>query len=612
MASAVRQADGTYDFSGGVDSGRTTTVQSQNNPNGLPRTMLSWLTNGSVRGGGITQRLGWQPLCTVHPGNALYQGGWLYEPAFANPYLMLSIGGRQFQVRVDTDNSVVDVTGPFQNPPDADQAHFTQGEQFMVIQAGDLLTNPKPTLPLFWDGTKLRRSVGIISANNIPGGPTPFNELPAAGPMVYYQGRIWYSQARIYTGGDIVDDTASGTIAYNFDDSILKVTENPLAIGGDGFKVPDNAGDIRALAYTANDNTTLGEGPLYVFTRKQIYALQVPVTRADWIAANNANRPLQTVTQRKWGAVSDRCVVPVNSDLFYQTMEPGIRSLTASVRNDNAWVNTALSRNENRVLAFNNRALMRFATGIEFDNRLWQAVLPVQTPVGVAFQGVVPLDFDIISTFGTEGVNPSGGSGRVPPAWEGMYEGMDILQLFEGDFGGLQRAFAVVHSRLDGSIQVWEMTTSTTRDNGDNRVTWYFETPAYTWNREFDLKELDGGEIYVDSISGTVRMKVEYRSDMDPCYQLWHETEFCAQRDSCEDPDAPFCGYPRPTFCQGFKFPVTLPKPRPNTCQSMNARPTNRGFQFQIKVTLLGYCRIRGIVVFGLPVDRAPYEGINC
>lgn len=601
MASSVRLADGSFDFSGGIDSGRVTTVQSPNNPYGLPRTMLAWLTNATVRGGGITQRNGFTPLCTVHAGNALYQGGFLYEPPFEQPQLMLSIGGRIYRVRVDTDNSITDLSAAFglTNPATIPKAFMVQGEQFLVIQAGDLsITNP-PTLPLFWDGATLRRSHGLTG--NVVG--PNVNELPAALAMCYYQGRIWYSQGRIYTAGDIVGGP-SGTLPYKFKDSILKVTENPLAIGGDGFTVPDNAGNIRAMNYSANLNTVLGQGPLYIFTPRQIYQLVVPVTRTDWIAATGNNLPVQTVVQRKYGAVSDRSVVPVNGDLYYQSLEPAIRSLFISVRNDSLFGNVPLSRNENRVLQFNDRALMQYATGIEFDNRLLQGVLPVQTPVGVACQAIVPLDFDIISGFGAEGQS-------APPAWEGLIEGIDVLQLFEGDFGGRQRAFAVVHSRIDGSIQVWELTNYLKFDNGGNRVPWYIEFPAYTFARDFDMKELDGGEIWIDRIAGTVEMKVEYRVDADPCWQPWFTTQFCAAKNKCEDASDPVCGYPEVTLCEGYKFPITLPKPNGNGCQSMNKRPTTLGYQFQVKVTFKGWCRVRGILLFSTPKERAAYQGLN-
>jgi hypothetical protein len=685
-------ADGSVDFSGGIDSGRVTTVQSAANPHGLPRTMLAWLTNGTVRGGGILQRTGWTKLCTVQPGTALYQCGYLYEPSFADPHLILSIGGRILQVRVDTDNSVHDLSSAFglTNPADIPKAFMTQGEQYLVMQAGDLAINNPPTLPLFWDGTTLRRSRGIAAAvagsvpsvftlttsaawvvpavgasvvvtlnapypgligdkgswrqpgasvdtglflvtaivgttvtlktvsSNYSGG-TAFaatatfttileavaeatNELPAATAMVYYQGRIWYAQGRIYTAGDIVGGP-SGTLANQFKDSILKVTENPLALGGDGFAVPSTAGDIRALSYSANLDTTLGQGPLYIFTRRQVYQLAVPVTRADWIAATSNNAPLQTIAQKKYGTVSDRCVVAINGDLFYQSLEPAIRSLFVSIRYFQQWGNVPISRNLNRALKFNDRALMTYATGIEFDNRLWQALLPVQTPVGVAFQAIAPLDFDIISSFGQEEAKP-------PPAWEGILEGLDVLQLFEGDFGGRQRAFAAVHSREDGSIQVWEFTDFLKTDNGDNRVTWFFETPAYTWNKDFALKQLDGGEVWIDKVSGTIEMTFEYRVDADPCWQPWFRTQFCAARSTCEDVNNPVC-YPVEQYCEGYRFPITLPSPQPGTCDTLNKRPTNQGYQFQMRVTVKGWCRVRGFILFALPVERQPFQGLN-
>lgn len=602
--------DGTFDFSGGVDSGRTTTLQSQLNPNGLPRTMLAWLDNGTVRGGGIQPRFGFQPLLKLL-ASGLFQGGFLYTPDFANPYLILLVSGRVYKALVEAPFTVTDLSAEFHltNPATVPQAFFAQGEEFLIIQSGDLFINPTPTLPLFWDGTILRRSNGITGNTTGP----KINELPAAGPMTYYQGRLWYAQGRTYTAGDIVGGP-SGTSAYDLRDSILKVTENPLALGGDGFTVPSTAGNITALSYTSNLDSTLGQGPLYIFTRNQIYSLVVPVTRTAWIAADSNTQPTQTVAQIKYGSVSDRCVVHVNGDLFYQTLLPGINSLFVATRYFQQWGNVPISRNENRVLAFNNRALMPFSTGINFDNRLLQAVLPMQTPEGVVFQGIVPLDFDIIGSFGAEGINSIGqASVRPPPAWEGMQEGMDVFQLFEGDFGGLDRAFAAMRSRIDGSIQIWEVTASSQADNGDNRIGWYFETPAYTWGKEFELKQLDGGDIWIDSVSGTVELQVQYRVDADPCWQDWHQTQFCAARNSCEDANNPVCSqYPLPTFCEGYKFPISLPTPVAAQCATMNKRPVNIGFQFQVRVQVKGWCRVRGLFLYTLPVERRPFEDLTC
>ena len=243
--------------------------------------------------------------------------------------------------------------------------------------------------------------------------------------------------------------------------------------------------------------------------------------------------------------------------------------------------------------------LLATQTGIEFDNRLLMGVLPVQTHAGVAFQGLAMLDFDLISTL----------QEKLPPAWEGVWEGLDILQLFEGDFGGNQRAFAVVHSRVDASIQLWELLTQTGNtppsnrfDNNDTRIEWRGETPAFTWNREFDLKQLDGAEIWLDELAGTVDITVQYREDASPCWQNWVQVSVCSARNQQEltGTVTPAGQTPYPvniTYCEGQKFALTLPAPQPGECDVSNLRPTNRGYQFQLRLTITGFCRVRGVLV---------------
>jgi hypothetical protein len=694
--SGVRLVDGQLEFSGGIDSGRVPTMVSEGFQSGLQRNQLAWLTNGTVRGGGVLQRTGWKPLVRNFHWPGLFQCAYMYEPPFANPYLVAMIGGRVYRIRVDTDNSVEDLSAKFglTMPPNEPLGFMVQGEEFLVIQSGDLVT-----LPLFWDGAILRRSRGFLGIGaglgtlpdtfqitiqnvndpragtvvpagslfttsggdftlnlpftipaigvsavafireayagtppvtmtvfvaNIPGFPQfgghtytwtitakattagastgIASELPAAGPMDYYMGRIWYAFGRQYCAGDIVGSQASGSPQYNFHDSILKTTENPVSLAGDAFIVPTMAGNIRALKHSANLDTNLGEGQLYVFTRKNIYATTVPIKRADW---SLLREPLQRVAQREFGSMGDRCVVPVNGDLFYQAVD-GIRSLTLAIRYFGQWGNVPLSRPEQRLLRFNDRALMRFASGMNFDNRLWQTAVPFQTAVGVAHQAVIPLDFDLIGS----------GDAKIPPAWEGMYEGLQILQMLNGDFGGLQRAFAFVVSEVTGNIDLWELTTqdrfdSQVEGNGD-RVTWFLETPAYTWDEPFLLKKLDGLELWFDKMLGTVQFMVEYKVDQNPCWILWHSWKQCVAKDCREDVDAVTCPeYPVQPYCEGYKATVSMPSP-PNICEISNGRPSTEGYQFQIRLTIKGWCRLRGLRIFALPKAQAPYSNMVC
>lgn len=671
---------GQIDFSGGVNSIKVPTIQSQANPTGIALNELPWLDNATVRDGGIRQRCGFDDLGKYHDGSQIFQGGFMYQPDEGDPYLIISVGGHILKVIPNSAESPVDLSttafvagpvpawtvsltnltdpntgahvfpgptyngplgsgpnaftefivpaigggvvitlglpytgavgdtivvggGSYQvtafstlassigvNPPDIDQAFFCQAEMFLVIQAGDGVT-----LPFIWDGGVLRRSLGITNTAVAPGTPG-VNEIPAATCMDYYMGRLWYGQGRTLSAGDIVKG-ASGTVKYGLRDSVLNVTENPLVVGGDGFTVASEAGNIRALKHSANLDTTLGQGQLYVFTRKVIYALNVPITRNEWLTTTD---PLMRVVQLVNGSVNDRSVVTVNGDLYYQSLEPGIRSLVAAVRYFQQPGNVSISAPEDRVLQFNDRALLHHASGIYFDNRMLQTAGPVASPQGVIHKYLVPMDFMPMST----------PRAHMEPVWEGIYEGLQIQQMWTGDFGGRERAFAATVSQLDNSLHIWELTDFERFESGDKRVTWVIEFPAYTWGQEFLLKQLVSAELWVDKIYGEVVFQLEYRPDSDPCWKLWHTWKECTARNSCEDVANPIC-YPVDQFRESFRATMTLPNP-PVTCERTTGRPSNVAYQFQCRLIIKGWCRIRGFRLFALPVEKKLYAGIVC
>jgi hypothetical protein len=706
MAAPTFLVDGSLDFSGGVNSLKPTTVASQSNPGGIPRNSLCWLNNASVRDSGISPRDAWNYKGTFHDANGLFQGGILYEPidGVTPPYFLIAISGRIFKVDPDFASPVVDLSAVsgLSHPPTLDYFYFVQGEQFVVIQAGDLVTKP-----LFWDGAALRRSNGLIAvatqptsfavnttavfkvpsvgnsvtinvsaayggsvgdvveiigppstlgslagstgggsigwvtfppvvfgtftvtakgANtislttvtttcagvNVPqngltfkivtAGAVPLvSEIPSAGPMDYFHGRFWYAQGLKFAAGDIVSGP-SGTAAYNNVDSILKVTENPLAIGGDGFAVPTSAGNIRALKHTVSLDIANGQGDLLIATRKAIYKLEVPISRASWIGADTNNQPKMTPVQLNNGAVGDRCMVNVNGDLYYMSLEPSIRSLIFATRFFGEPGNRSISNNEQRALQFYDRAFLRFTSGIAFDNRLLMTGLPSQTAQGVVHKLITPLDFVPMSSFGED----------MQPVWNGVLEGLDFMQLFTSGFNGLERAFAVVRLQ-DGSFSIWEITVAGRFDNnltGEVRINWSAEFPAFTWQTEIKLKRLVAGELWVDRLFGEVVFKLEYRPDGETCWKTWHEWKACSARSSAEDCANPIT-YPVQPYGAGYKQTMILPKP-PVTCEPFSLRPSDVAYQQQCRLTVKGYCRVRGLFLYAEPVEREMYKGIVC
>lgn len=582
--------DGSLDWSSGVDSIKCTTIQSENNPTGLSRSSLAWLVNATVRDGGITQRSTWQPRGFMHAGDALYQGGFMYEPRGELPYLVHGIGGIIYRQDMTTGELTPLSTDPtLYHPPAQEMFFFAQAEEFLVIQAGDLVTNP-----LIWDGTTLTRSRGITGDSN-PASPNR-NMIPPATCMDYFMGRLWYAQGRVVSAGDIVNG-ASGTAPYNNRDSVIYVTENPLAIGGDGFTVASNDGNVRALKHSANLDAALGQGRLFIFTRKATYGLNVPVSRTDWVAADNDNQPLMTVVQLVNGSVNDRSVVAANGDLFYQSLEPGIRSLLQAVRYFQQWGNVQISANENRVLQFNDRALLRGSSGIVFDNRLLQTALPFQTAVGIAHRAIIPMDFVPINSFNRQ----------AEPNWEGVYDGLDILQLFVGDFGGLERAFAVVLSRDGSNINLWEFFENERFENGDQRVQWQIEFPSFNWGSPFDLKELVSAELWIDRLFGTVNFEIDFRPDGQTCWIPWNKWKECSPRNSAEDCANPIT-YPLAEYGECYRQTMVMPLP-PKVCADCSTgRPANIGYQMQPRLTIRGFCRVRGILLHAAMRDRKLYD----
>ena len=139
------------------------------------------------------------------------------------------------------------------------------------------------------------------------------------------------------------------------------------------------------------------------------------------------------------------------------------------------------------------------------------------------------------------------------------------------------------------------------------------ETAAFTWQTsglEVKLKQLKGGELWVDKVFGTVDMDVYYREDADPCWRFWMHTTFCAAR-NCYELDPVVACYPPAAFREGYRFPIVFPEPKAG-CDSMGVRPTTIGYQFQVKVLIKGWCRVRGLLMYAIPHTEPQYHGVAC
>jgi hypothetical protein len=300
----------------------------------------------------------------------------------------------------------------------------------------------------------------------------------------------------------------------------------------------------------------------------------------------------------------------VNGDLYYQSLEPDVRSLVNASRFFQTAGNISISSQEQRILEFNDRSLLHAASGAYFDNRLLQTAIPVRLPQGIVHRAILPLDFVPLSTF----------ISQQPAIWEGHLEGLQVLQLFTGDFGGLERCFAVTVSEIDGSIQLWEFTTFQRSDfnqirtaanpNGESRVTWMIEFPAYTWGNELILKKLVAAEIWIDKLFGDVEFTLDWREDSNPCWHRWHRWQKCTSRSDSEDAGI-LLTYPQLNR-ESYVATMVIPLPA-ELCSQVMGRPANIGYQFQPRLTIKGWCRVRAMRLHAEQFSQPLYhQGLVC
>ena len=599
----VRLLTAMLDFSGGVNSNVIPIRESDHNPNGLLENQLAWSNNCQMRGGGVYPRFGWIPKIVDYPWTGLFQGGAFYVPDYSEPQLIIAVGGQIYRIRTDTDFSVENLSAAtgLSMLPDQPQYFFAQAEKWMVIQDGSIITNP-----MFFSTNDDGSIASMVQSRGFVGINDPLNQIPPAGPMDYYMQRLFYAFGRFYAAGDIVFNKASGTAAFQYRDSVLAVTENPVAKSGDSFATPISSGNIRWLKHAANLDSTLGQTNLFIGTRNAVFACNAPIDRDAWTAATLNKMPLQTVALIGAGGYSERGATPINNDIYFASTPDGdVRSIQTSVRQFDVPGQLPISNNMNRVLDFNDRALLHMTSSVFFDNRFLQTVLPFTTPIGTAFKGIISLDFNPLSSL----------QQRVPPDWESLWEGLNFMQLYQANIGGRDRGFAAVFSS-SGSLDLWELTTTEKFDQnnaGTSRIEWSFETPAFAWENPRLLKELETFKFWVDRLAGTCEFRLEFKPDSYNCWLPYRSWKECAAKDCTELLDSPCIdsGYPFEPFCELFKTTMTMPKP-PTPCIASSGRPANQAYTFQLRLTVKGWCRIRGIFGYALPKMESPFSGIIC
>jgi hypothetical protein len=401
-------SSGIVSCEGGVDSGKA--------PSRIRDDQIAWGVNVTNRGGEISQRPGFRQIklsgsvvSAMVRGH--FQGASFFEDAGGRGYLIASSGGSTYRIRL-TGNSadVIDITpAGDKNSDQSPIVYHQQAETALIVQDG-------VSLPLIYDGANSRRA----EADEVPIG---------SGPMAYGMGRLWVARGYEYVAGDISGGPTG----------VTKFTENEYLNEGGSFTVPLRLGGITAMQFTASPNTALGQGELFIATPDAAYSTVVPTDRDAW---KNLQDPVQRVVLINNGSQSHAATVLVNGDVYIRSRD-GIRSVIQAVRDFSQAGNVPISREMSRAMNDDDPTLLKFTSGILFDNRLLMTTQARSIWNGAYFNGIASLDFDLISSTGN----------RLPPAWDGVWSGLQFLFLTKGRFNGVERAFAFVRNPAKGFVK---------------------------------------------------------------------------------------------------------------------------------------------------------------
>jgi hypothetical protein len=553
-------------------------IDSANSPNVLPPTQLAWMVNATARGGFPTTRPGWKKQTLRYMDESasddtdvqdqfetggLWQGAGSYLADNGYGYLLCSIGGHIMRIRC-SDMDVTDLTNSINdyNSPVRPLSYFCQAENFLIIQNAH-------EKPFIYNGATLRRSLPSALGGN---------EVPSGSVMEYNKGRLWVASPSgdSFVAGDLVY-SINGTRA-----DLLTFTENEFLTGGGRFSVPAQAGRITAMRSLAVQDTSTGQGPLQVCTSKGAFSVDAPFDRELWQATTN---PIETISLLSNGPVAHNATVVVNGDVWFRSTD-GVRSLVVARREQGAWTNTPLSRENDRALGFDTQILLDYASAVLFDNRMLCTVGPRlhynedRELRGVTHPGLAVLDFAPVSQM----------FNRSQPNWEGLWTGLDILQIVTVEDRGTTRCFAFAIG-ADYKLELWEITKDARFDfNGSDNVTqdWVLETPSYGFDDGgWNLKRMAYGDLWLSKLSGQLEIIPYYRCDNDPTWRLWKIVQQCAPITMC----APLACAPPTVPLEQYRPRIHLPSPA-EECEATTLKPSTLGYRFAVRFLISGVCSI--------------------
>lgn len=568
-----RVNDGFTSMEGGMDGGNATNL--------IPRNKYYFGMNVIVRNGYPDNRPGWRKWNLVFVDSdtetayksGQFQGGEWYLPDSGNPIGLESISGHIYTLTFSGNSIVIADITPANDPNKSDlpQVWMCQADKFMVIQDG--LDGA-----FIFDGASLRRSQSGPDPTAKPG-TLPFNqfnyyEVPTGTRMAYGFGRLWLARGKSFEAGDI--------IGASIPNSAIRFTE--VLQKKDAFAVPITSGDITAMKFSANLDTSLGQGELQVHTAiGGVTTVLVTTDRDSWTTSN-----IQRIGLTAPASIGQDATVLVNGDVWYRSID-GIRSFIVARRDFGMWGNTPQSKEVNGVLAYDSQDLLKFGSGVWFDDRLLLLISPKKNGTGAYFQGLTSLDFNPLSAVASNNFQNASN-----PAYDGIWSGLNITKISKTAFGQIERCF--LFTKDDDGNAIWELSKADPFDDGDCQIASYIETGSYNFNSLTTLKKLIAADLWLDQLQGQVHFDFKWLPEQYPFWTDWQ---------SFDESDGGVCYTVDPltnchnpvTVPQQYRSRLRLQEPDYQPDNIEVEYPFNLGYDMRFRIAWTGKARLKGFRV---------------
>ena len=581
-----------------LDGISTTTkgMHSGTSPRLIPPDQLAFAVNITNRGGYPKTRPAIRKVAVVYPSSGVriaatqanFQCAHGYE-AFGTgeDCLIASIGGRLFRYLVGSGNAVQEISIPGDlNDSTLIQNWMWQGENLLFVNDGQ-------ALPLIFNGTGVRRSLGY-----------PGKELPA-GTMGHYiapRNIMVMPDRRSYIAGDAVFSNNAGR------EAIVGIRDNLEVLAGTTFGVPLTSGRINALSSVAIPDTSLGQGPLAIGTRKGVFSAFIPLDASQW---TTTQLPTMSVSLPSAGPLSQNGTVPFNADLWFRARD-GFRSFSVARRDFNTWVQTPMSVEMDLILNVDSKPLLGFGSGVNFDNRFLHTASPYRVlGRGIAHRGIIALDFNNISNLTT----------RSNPDYDGLWTGLPVLQILVATINEQDRCF-IFALDCSNNICLYEMFHTEhefqERFDFDGHNDVLIESSIASgalWGRTLTmsqygslvpaglnqpLKKLAVADTFWEHLGSLVNINVKYRSDQFPMWRDWHDFSLCAKNNVCDSGPCPSFQSVLEQYAAFQRIPEPADTPNPIT-----GRPYRMGYEFQVRIAWTGYAQLNKFLCWAIPSSEA-------